>query len=210
MSHDTKYSQHFKKFNLGCGDKLYKDFLNIGYWSALESGGLYKDLNGSVGTFMLNHDLVNGIPAEDNSLDLIYHSHMLEHLSYEDGINFIKECYRALKPNGRMRILVPDLELWINAYSSNDRFFFEQYRKVLDANIYETNCSIFMGMLHNHGHKCGYDFESLKWVLDYAGFFEIKRTLYADSDIEDIQNIEPQLPLRVMESLCLECSKPLL
>jgi SAM-dependent methyltransferase len=126
MKNEAKYSQHFKKFNLGCGDKLYKDFLNIGYWSALESGGLYKDLNGSIGTFMLNHDLVNGIPAEDNSLDLIYHSHMLEHLNYEDGINFIKECYRTLKPNGRMRILVPDLELWINAYSSKNRFFFEE------------------------------------------------------------------------------------
>jgi predicted SAM-dependent methyltransferase len=209
MKNEAKYSQHFKKFNLGCGDKLYKDFLNIGYWSALESGGLYKDLNGSIGTFMLNHDLVNGIPAEDNSLDLIYHSHMLEHLNYEDGISFIKECYRTLKPNGRMRILVPDLELWINAYSSKNRFFFEEYRKVLDKSIYVTNGSIFMGMLHNHGHKCGYDFESLKWLLEHVGFFEVNRTLYADSSIEDIEIIEPQLPLRVMESLCVECSKPI-
>lgn len=207
MNNDKKYSQHFKKFNLGCGDKLYKDFLNIGYWSALESGGLYKDLNGSVGTFMLNHDLVNGIPAEDNSLDLIYHSHMLEHLSYEDGINFIKECYRALKPNGRMRILVPDLELWINAYSSRNRFFFEQYRKILNSNIYVTNASIFMGMLHNHEHKCGYDFESLSWVLGNAGFIEIEKKLYADSQIEGIIEIEPSMPLRTMESLCVECVK---
>jgi predicted SAM-dependent methyltransferase len=207
MNNDKKYSQHFKKFNLGCGDKLYKDFLNIGYWSALESGGLYKDLNGSVGTFMLNHDLVNGIPAEDNSLDLIYHSHMLEHLSYEDGINFIKECYRTLKPNGRMRILVPDLELWINAYSSKNRFFFEQYRKILNSDIYVTNASIFMGMLHNHEHKCGYDFESLSWVLGNAGFIEIEKKLYADSQIEGIIEIEPSMPLRTMESLCVECIK---
>jgi SAM-dependent methyltransferase len=207
MNNDTKYSQHFKKFNLGCGDKLYKDFLNIGYWSALELGGLYKDLNGSIGTFMLNHDLVNGIPAEDNSLDLIYHSHMLEHLSYEDGINFIKECYRTLKPNGRMRILVPDLELWINAYSSKNRFFFEQYRKILNSDIYVTNASIFMGMLHNHEHKCGYDFESLSWVLGNAGFVEVEKKLYADSQIEGIIEIEPSMPLRTMESLCVECIK---
>jgi hypothetical protein len=106
-----------------------------------------------------------------------------------------------------MRILVPDLELWINAYSSKNRFFFEQYRKILNSDIYVTNASIFMGMLHNHEHKCGYDFESLSWVLGNAGFIEIEKKLYADSQIEGIIEIEPSMPLRTMESLCVECVK---
>lgn len=207
MNKTNNYSNHFTKFNLGCGTQLYKDFLNIGHWESLEQGGLYKDLNGTSGTYMLNHDLRNGIPADDNSLDLVYHAHMLEHLSYIDGINFIKECYRVLKPNGTMRILVPDLELWINAYSSKNRFFFEEYRKVLDKDIYVTNASIFMGMLHNHDHKCGYDFESLSWTVEQAGFKNILRTLYADSTIENIKEIEPLIPLRIMETLCIECVK---
>jgi SAM-dependent methyltransferase len=207
MTIEKSYSDHFTKFNLGCGTQLYKDFLNIGHWDNLEQGGLYKDLNGTKDTYMLNHDLRDGIPAKDNSLDLIYHAHMLEHLSYVDGITFINECYRVLKPNGIMRILVPDLELWINAYHNKNRFFFEEYRKVLDKDIYVTNASIFMGMLHNHDHKCGYDFESLSWIVGRAGFKNIIRTLYADSTIENINDIEPQIPLRVMETLCVECIK---
>ena len=159
---------------------------------------------------MFNHDLRNGVPATDNSLELIYHSHMLEHLSYVDGIEFLKECFRALKPGGKMRVLVPDLELWINAYYQNNKFFFEQYRKYggIDSSIYRTNGSIFMGMLHNHEHKCGYDYESLEWMLSHVGFLDINKTLYGDSTIEDIAIIEPLDPIKIMESLCVECIKP--
>jgi predicted SAM-dependent methyltransferase len=198
----------FKKYNLGCGDKLYKDFINIGYWHQLADDTVYKDVNGKEGTFMLNFDLRKGIPAHDGSLDLVYHSHMLEHLSYQDGISFVQECYRALAAGGKMRILVPDLELWVKAYASNDRFFLEQYRKILDKNIYVTNGAIFMGMLHNHEHKCGYDFDTIKWLLEHTGFVGVRKTLYADSEyVSNISEIEPHDPLRVMESLCVECVK---
>jgi predicted SAM-dependent methyltransferase len=204
------FSENYKRYNLGCGLKIYENFMNVGYWSQLETDVLYKNLNNTVNTVMFNHDLRNGVPAVDNSLDLIYHSHMLEHLTYSDGIEFNRECFRALKPGGRMRILVPDLELWIDAYYKNNDFFFEQYRKYggIDASIYCTKAAVFMGMLHNHEHKCGYDFESLEWVLKHLGFSNINKTLYGDSSIEDISIIEPLDPIKIMESLCVECIKP--
>lgn len=209
MNEDLKnLSSQFKKYNLGCGTYIYNDYLNVGYWSHLGESTLYKDLNGTQGTFMLNHDLRHGIPAQDNSIELAYHAHMLEHLDYKEGLEFLKECYRVLAPGGKMRVLVPDLELWINAYSNKNQFFFDEYRKVLDPEIYVTKASIFMGMLHNHGHKCGYDFEMLKWAVEYAGFTNVVRTLYADSTLDNITTIEPQSPLRIMETLCIECVKP--
>jgi hypothetical protein len=109
-----------------------------------------------------------------------------------------------------MRVLVPDLELWINAYYQNNKFFFEQYKKYggIDPTIYSTKGSIFMGMLHNHEHKCGYDYESLEWMLEHTGFSDINKTLYGDSIIEDILIIEPLDPIKIMESLCVECIKP--
>jgi predicted SAM-dependent methyltransferase len=206
----SNLSNVFKKYNLGCGPKIYENFLNIGFWSQLENGRIYKDLNGTSNTFMLNHDLRNGVPAADNSLDLAYHSHMLEHLSYQDGIIFLKECFRVLKPGGTMRILVPDLELWINAYVNNNTFFFDQYRRYggIDPDIYVTKAAVFMGMLHNHEHRCGYDFESLKWLVEYVGFSDVKRTLYALGEVENLEVLESTDPLKTMESLCIECKKP--
>lgn len=203
-------SNTFKKYNLGCGPKIYQKFLNVGYWHQLEPERIYKDLNGTNNTFMLNHDLRLGIPAGDNSLDLVYHSHMLEHLSYIEGIKFIQECYRVLRPGALMRVLVPDLELWINAYVSNNNFFFEQYRNYggIEKELYVSKAAVFMGMLHNHEHKCGYDFESLSWVLNHVGFVDIRKTLYALGEVEDLETIEPMEPLKIMESLCVECRKP--
>ena len=204
-------SDNYKRYNLGCGLKIYENFMNVGYWSQLNSEVLYKNLNGTDNTVMFNHDLRNGVPALDESLELVYHSHMLEHLSYADGISFLKECFRVLKPGGKMRVLVPDIQLWINAYFQNNKFFFEQYRKYggIDSDIYCTNGAVFMGMLHSHEHKFGYDYDSLEWVLKLVGFTDIKKTLYADSDIDDIKIMEPLDPIKIMESLCIECIRPL-
>jgi predicted SAM-dependent methyltransferase len=200
-------SNVFKRYNLGCGTAIYQNFLNIGYWHHLQAGQIYKDLNGTQNTFMLNHNLTEGIPAHDGSLELVYHAHMLEHLTILEGISFIKECFRVLKVGGMMRVLVPDLELWSRAYLSNDQFFLTEYQKVLDKSVYVTPGAIFMGMLHNHEHKMGYDFETLKWLLETNGFGNITRTLYCDGALEELELIEGPNPLKAMESLCVECYK---
>jgi SAM-dependent methyltransferase len=54
-------------------------------------------------------DLRKGIPFPDHSLELIYHSHFLEHLPHEVVHGFLVECRRALKPGASIRIAVPDL-----------------------------------------------------------------------------------------------------
>jgi SAM-dependent methyltransferase len=56
------------------------------------------------------HNLSKGIPFDDVSVDVIYHSHMLEHLDREVAPQFMREVLRVLKPGGIQRIVVPDLE----------------------------------------------------------------------------------------------------
>ncbi len=62
------------------------------------------------------HDLRLGLPADDNQYDLVYHSHVLEHLTPSDGQRLIRECARVLKPGGILRIVVPDLEQITRVY----------------------------------------------------------------------------------------------
>ena len=45
------------------------------------------------------------IPYEDNAFDLIYNSHVLEHVS--NDIQAMSELYRVLKPNGACVVMVP-------------------------------------------------------------------------------------------------------
>jgi predicted SAM-dependent methyltransferase len=82
--------------NLGCGLTYVKGWTNIDFVSFSED--------------VIAHNLLTGIPHNNNSFDLVYHSHVLEHFPKTEAPKFIAECYRVLKPGGVIRIAIPDLE----------------------------------------------------------------------------------------------------
>lgn len=92
-----------KLLNLGCGSRFHKDWVNVNITATAKG--------------IIAYNLLRGIPFDNNSFDVVYHSHFLEHLSKTDGFNLIKECYRVLKPGGIIRIATPDLEQIIKNYS---------------------------------------------------------------------------------------------
>lgn len=62
------------------------------------------------------HDLRKGIPAGDGTVDVVYHSHVLEHIDREHVPGFFREIERVLRPGGVHRIVVPDLEFVVRRY----------------------------------------------------------------------------------------------
>ncbi len=88
--------------NLGCGHRYDTSWTNVDF----------KEVDNVV----IGHNLLKGIPFEDESFDVVYHSHVLEHFSKKDGEFFMGECYRVLKPGGIIRIAVPDLERIVLEY----------------------------------------------------------------------------------------------
>jgi predicted SAM-dependent methyltransferase len=85
-----------KFLNLGCGNRHHPDFVNMDIVSNHPS--------------VVAHNILKGIPFNDNSLSLVYHSHVLEHFNKIKGEWFIRECFRVIEPDGFIRIAVPDLE----------------------------------------------------------------------------------------------------
>jgi SAM-dependent methyltransferase len=65
---------------------------------------------------LLAHDLSKGIPFASDSVDIVYHSHVLEHLDRPIAERFLAETLRVLKPGGISRIVVPDFEALCRAY----------------------------------------------------------------------------------------------
>lgn len=70
----------------------------------------------------INYDLRKGIPLKDNSVDIIYSSHMLEHIKYKHLITFLLECRRVLKDDGQFSVCVPNARLYIEAYMKGKMF----------------------------------------------------------------------------------------
>lgn len=94
-----------KMLNLGCGNHFHNDWTNIDFVS--------YDKN------VIAHNLLKGIPSNDEEFDVIYHSHVLEHFPKNRAQYFINECHRALKSGGIIRIAVPDLETIAKLYLKN-------------------------------------------------------------------------------------------
>ncbi|MCC6212857.1 MAG: tetratricopeptide repeat protein [Burkholderiales bacterium] len=105
---------------------------------------------------------------EDGSVDEIYASHVIEHLSYRDPVQTaLREFHRVLKRGGTARIGVPDFERLCRLYldprhSDQDRFFIMQMA--------------FGGQVDEHDfHRVGFDFETLSRYLTAAGFSRVER-----------------------------------
>ncbi|WP_347272951.1 glycosyltransferase [Candidatus Kuenenia sp.] len=101
---NVKQDKRLKLLNLGCGSHYKEGWVNV-------------DFN-STGPGVIAYNLNCGIPFEDGSLDVVYHSHLLEHFSKNSAQRFMSECHRVLKDGGIIRVVVPDLEQIIKWYST--------------------------------------------------------------------------------------------
>jgi len=118
--------------NIGCGARTHHDWNNVD-WSpyarlaarphiakSLKASGLlsearYEKLQ-RVDPDIIAYDLRQGIPFDDCAFDVVYHSHVLEHISREGAPGMVGECRRVLKPGGILRVVVPDLEVLARQY----------------------------------------------------------------------------------------------
>lgn len=90
--------------NVGCGQRFHREWTNLDRVPCDPS--------------ILQHDLCGGICFGDAEFDVVYHSHVLEHFSPMEGLQFLRECRRVLKPQGIIRIAVPNLQRIAEAYLS--------------------------------------------------------------------------------------------
>ena len=200
------------KLNLGCGLAVTPGWINIdGSINALIANfpvfthSFFYRVTGARAYYskseyckllgenrFVHHELSSSIPYPDNSVDVIFSSHFLEHLYYDQALNLINECYRSLKPGGILRISIPDLEYAIGQYHKGRKdemlrnFFFVEE----DGN-------------HFSRHKYMYDFQMLEKILVNTGFLNVTRCSYRTGNTPDIEILDN----RPEESLFVEASR---
>ena len=90
--------------NLGCGLSFHPEWTNVDFTSRAKG--------------VIEHDLMKGLPFADESFDVVYHSHLIEHFPKSYTPVFLKECFRVLRHGGIIRIATPDLEQIARLYLS--------------------------------------------------------------------------------------------
>src|SRR5512133_1171766 len=56
-------------------------------------------------------DATRRFPFEDGTFDYVYSEHMIEHITWLQGLSMLKECRRVMRPGGTLRVATPDLNV---------------------------------------------------------------------------------------------------
>jgi predicted SAM-dependent methyltransferase len=188
----TCHAQHCL-LNVGCGDLVKDGWLNVD--AAPASAARYY------------YNAVNPLPLRPGSVEHIHAEHFLEHLEYFDACQFIHECFRVLKVGGSFRVVVPDLEKYINAYYTNDREFFTKFVDLGGAATPLTTRALVCNQMFRMGgaHKFAWDFETLADVLEKTGFRSVERS--KRSAVSPKYQIDGEEWWREVESLYVNARK---
>lgn len=179
-----------EKINVGCGTNPTPGWLNLdnspsvllarvpALMNALGATGL---LSGFRLTFAkaaqaggIRWADAKHLPVADASAEVLYSSHMVEHLDPPEMRLFLAEVRRVLVPGGILRLGVPDLAILVRDYLTTrdaDSFIAatlmarEKSRSVRDRLI-----AIVMG---HRGHAWLYDGPSLVRLLEAEGFRDV-------------------------------------
>ena len=148
-------------------------------------------------------DVTKPFPLPSNSFKFIFTEHHIEHITYRDAVSMLKECFRILEPGGLIRIVTPDLKNTISNYLNGSIYNEEVYshsKEYICSGFYNAvtyvpvddylDAHIVNDTFLNYEHKFIYDFESLKRVLEHAGFGNVKDCGQKASVYNEFLNIE--------------------
>jgi predicted SAM-dependent methyltransferase len=176
--------QKFCKLHLGCGGNMLSEFDNADFFSWRKKNGI------------MEFDFRRPLPLLSESYIQIFTEHTLEHLMPIDANNLLKECNRILAPGGVLRLVVPDLDRYLDF--ADGRIPHDKFRR------YENYCEAIWHLTQNNNHLSVWNYEMLEKLLRDVGFKAIKRSSYNASNCESLR-VDSEG--RMWESLYVEASK---
>jgi predicted SAM-dependent methyltransferase len=141
-------------------------------------------------------DIRRGLTFPDRFASFIYSSHLIEHMSRWQGLAFLRECHRVLRPGGVVRLATPDLADIVERYRRreaprgptpadsfmHDMWTFREHQ--------ERPAQRLVRRLMTAPHQWVYDAESLSFLLGEAGFGNIEVCRYREGSVPDLPALE--------------------
>jgi Methyltransferase domain len=181
-------SRPVQRLNWGCGDHLGAGWIN----SDIKDGGGVD----------LVADIRRGLPVSDAGIDYAVSVHALPELSIPEIESALAELLRVLKPEGVLRLALPDFRLSIAAFAEGREDFFK---------IEWDAANTFEGRFIRHILWYGYTRtlftpEFTRELLERAGFVDVSTCSYGMTQSRFAEIVE--LDNRRDESFFIEGSKP--
>lgn len=211
------------RLNIGCGATPTAGWANFdNSWTiraarnpllktVFEAGGLLRGKESYLDAIH-RHDIrwanaTAKIPVADASAEVVYTSHMVEHLTRDEVDSFLAEARRVLARGGILRIAVPDIDYHVGQYHEHgdaDRFFDglcvtgEAPRGLTDK--------VKNALVGERHHQWMYNGRTMSAMLERAGFVDVTVRPAGTTGIADPGALD--LHERAPESVFVEAVKP--
>jgi len=181
------------KLNFGAGTNWEKDG-----WFILD----HKIKTNKKNQISFNSERIN---LKNSSCDLIFTSHVFEHISHYELPLIISELNRVMKKNAVLRIITPDLEKICKGYVQKNSNFFSRVASETsnmrmdlgkggtlmnhivspgqDNVLLDRNLNDFKG---GYAHIYLYDYTMLSIILKKLGF-KVRKAKFLDSSIKELR-----------------------
>ena len=162
---EAEASREPGRLHIGCGQQVIAGWINI-------------DNQGLPGVDQVL-DVRRGLPFANVSA--IYAEHFLEHLALEEGLAFLAECRRVLRPEGVLRLSTPNLDWVVLTHYRGPQAGEDDAR---------VDCIRLNRAFHGWGHQFLYNRSMLASAIRSAGFARTAFFRYGQSDTPGLQGLE--------------------
>jgi predicted SAM-dependent methyltransferase len=160
------------KLNLGSFTHMFHGWRNL---DRIDLSG-WADQNGYRFT---QCDITDGLPYDDQIVDLIFLSHVLEHFDYAVGQQLLRECWRVLKPDGVLRIAVPNANKLIALYNDDQ---LSTLTEICGNDLADAESIVMLHeLLYGGDHRAIYNARALVRMLRDVGFARVESSSFGAS-----------------------------
>jgi predicted SAM-dependent methyltransferase len=155
----------------------------------------------------IRHGSAAKLPLPSGSVELLYSSHMIEHLAYEAVDLFLAEALRVLQPGGFLRLAFPDLRRMAQRYMADgDAEAFMVATGLAREHRATPLRRLQAAIIGFRGHRWMYDAASMSHRLNCAGFVDVCQPEAGTTSIPDAGDLD--LREREDDSAYVEGRKP--
>ena len=180
--------------------------LHLGCWHRHFPGWVHVDLCDF--EHIDHQSSVDKLPMlENRSADIIYASHVLEYFDREEAKTALREWRRILKPNGILRLSVPDFEKLIDVYRKTGNL-----ENVLGPLYGKMEVSMCSGLTKIY-HRTTFDEKELTGLLSECGYTDPQRYDWRETEHSQFddhsQAYYPHMDKKngILISLNIQCQK---
>jgi len=160
------------RLHLGCGTVHLDGWVNIDREAGAD----------------LRLDVRRPLPFRDGAARLIYHEHLMEHLTVDEGSRCLRDWLRLLEPGGVLRVATPDLAYVVERYGGNWRD--QAWLALPEYAFIRTRAEMINVAFRWWDHRYLYDGEELERRFRDAGFGTVRRCGLGESAVPGLAGLE--------------------